>query len=227
MQVSIKKKIFGAGIFVLGVLVTIFFTKLSDKIYPNDPVIIKQVTDTITIVHKYNVPNEIENDTLKLQLENKIKNIELLNNYDQEIEKRILQIESKSSSVPNLIITKDMSSIINKGYTYGSSSSFFSSLCPSLNSKFIDINFVFFNPLIIKEIAFVKVNIYKFEEINDKEARNFVLEEFYEPKINNFIRINNDLEKGKYEIIYGFMLKSNLNKEFPVFYFKKCILFQK
>ncbi len=84
-----KTNIRNAIIFILGVIVTILITKASDKISPNDPILIKQFTDTIHIVHDYSLPKNLGNDTVRQQLENQIKNLELLNNYDKQIKARI------------------------------------------------------------------------------------------------------------------------------------------
>ena len=56
-------------VFVLGVITTIIITKLSDKMIPNDPVIVKENTDTIKVVHEYNIPSDLDNDSAGLQLE--------------------------------------------------------------------------------------------------------------------------------------------------------------
>jgi len=67
------------------------------------------------------------------------------------------------------------------------------------------------------------VNIYRFEKRNSTEVRAFVLEELYEVKQeNNLIRISNDFSNGKYEIMYGFIFKKELETKYPSFNFKKC-----
>ena len=96
--------------------------------------------------------------------------------------------------------------------------------CPSVQNDYIDLKINFFNSEIVNKIAFLRVNIYKFDNAKSKNARTFILEEFYEVKPSNFIRLSNDLSEGKYEIIYGFMLNSDLAKKYPAFHFKKCIL---
>jgi hypothetical protein len=220
-----RKNILNAFIFILGVIVTIAITKASNKVAPDEPVIVKQISDTIKIVHEYNLPKEIEDDTIRKDLENKIKNLELLNNYDKQIKERLTKIQSTSSITPNLIITQNLNYLARKGYAYGNTSPYFSSDCPNLNGKIIDLKFDFLNSEVLKDIACLRLNIYKFDNYNEKEARTYVLESFYEIKNSgNFIRINNDLTKGKYEFMYGFMFKNDLKKEYPTFYFKKCII---
>jgi len=78
-----------AFFFTLGVITTIIITKTFDKIVPSDPVIIKEYTDTIKIVHDYKISNDLNNDSSRLELEKKLKNLELLNNYDKQIKERI------------------------------------------------------------------------------------------------------------------------------------------
>ena len=150
--------------------------------------------------------------------------MELLNNYEAQIEERIKRIENKSVVVPNLILTESLKKASQKGYTQESAKAYFESNCPSLSGKFLDINIDFFQEGVIDELAFLKVNIYKFDNYNSREARTFVLENYYEIRRNNIIRIANDFSAGKYEIVYGFMYKSDLNKEFPKYYSKTCIL---
>jgi hypothetical protein len=192
---------------------------------PNDPVIVKQFADTVKIVHEYNLPDRLDNDTVRLELENKFKNLELLNNYDKQIKERITQIKKSDEVAPNLILTQRVNNNTQEGYMYGGSSSYFTSKCPDLNKNFLDLNIDFLNPSITKDIAYLRVNIYKFDDPNKDEARTYILEDFYEVKSeSNLIRIDNDFSNGKYEIIFGFMFKSDLKQQYPKFYFKKCIV---
>jgi hypothetical protein len=220
-----KNNFRNSSLFILGVIVTIIITKSSDKLIPSNPVIVKEYTDTIKIVHDYKILNELNDDSTRLELERKIKNLELLNNYDRQIKERIKLTKKEDGVIPNLILTGSKNRDKSKGYTYGSSSAYFSSDCPDLNTDFLDISLDFINPAIIKDIAYLRVNIYRFDNHNSTEARTFVLEELYEVKPqNNIIRISNDFSKGKYEILYGFVFKDVLTKTYPSFNFKKCIV---
>jgi hypothetical protein len=225
MTKELKTHVRNASIFLLGVIATIIITKLSDKIIPNEPVIVKQYTDTLKIVHDYEIPKRLNSDSDKKELEKKIKNLELLNSYDKQIKERIAINQSNDVITPNLILTQKVRNSEEKGYSQGSSSSYFESDCPSLDTKYLDIFINFLNPEIINEIAFLRINIYKFDSVNSSESRSYILEDFYEvKKKNNLIRITNDFSKGKYEILYGFMFKNDLNKKYPTFYMKKCIV---
>lgn len=214
-----------AALFVFGVIVTIFFTKVSDKIIPSDPVIVKEFTDTIKIIHNYDIPSNLNDDSTRLELERKIKNLELLNNYDKQIKERVALTTQRDGYIPNLILTKEKERIKSKGYTYASSSAYFTSDCPSLDKEDLDIKINFINSSIVKDIAYLRVNIYKYENLNSTEARTYVLEELYEVKSeNNLIRISNDFLKGKYEILYGFVFKDELTKTYPKFNFRRCVM---
>lgn len=219
------KKIRDALLFVLGVIVTLIFTKTFDKIFPSDPIIVKEYTDTVKIVHDYKIPNELNNDSVKIELQKKIKNLELLNNYDRQIKEKIALSKQENGEIPNLILTNSKNNIKGKGYTYGSSSAYFTSECSNLNTDFLEIKINFLNPSIIKDIAYLRVNIYRFDDKASDEARTFIIEELYEVKQqNNIIKISNDFSKGKYEILYGFIFKDELTKKYPTFNFKRCIL---
>lgn len=218
----IKKNIVGALLFILGVIVTIIITKASDKLVPNDPIVVKQYTDTVKVVHEYNLPERISNDSEREELEKKVRNLELLNNYEKQINDRIKTISSNPDLIPNLIVTQSINDSFSKGYTQQNASAYFSSDCPVLNdSKYIDINFDFFNGSIINEIAFLKVNIYRYGK--SENDLTYVLEEYYKTKsTNNFIRLTNDLPAGRYLINYGFILKKDLKEKYPAYYMKKC-----
>jgi len=220
-----KNNLRNASIFVLGVIVTIMITKTSDKIIPSDPVIVKEFTDTIKIVHNYIIPSDLDDDSTRLELERKITNLELLNNYDIQIKNRIDLTKKSDGIIPNLILTEETERIKSKGYTYGSSSAYFTSDCPSLDNEYIDIKIKFINPSIVKDIAYLRINIYKLDNINSTETRTYILEELFEVKSeDNVIRISNDFAKGKYEILYGFMFKNQLTNTYPSFHFRKCIV---
>jgi len=218
-----RKNIKNALLFPLGVIVTIIITKTFDKAIPNEPILVKEYTDTIKIVHEYKIPKELNDDSTRIELVKKINNLELLNDYDRIIKEKINFSKKSDGIIPNLILTGNENRIKSKGYIYGSSSAYFTSNCPDLKKDFLDIKLDFFNPKIIEKIAFLRVNIYRFEKRNSTEVRAFVLEELYEVKQeNNLIRISNDFSNGKYEIMYGFIFKKELETKYPSFNFKKC-----
>jgi len=73
-----RKNIKNALLFPLGVIVTIIITKTFDKAIPNEPILVKEYTDTIKIVHEYKIPKELNDDSTRIELVKKINNLELL-----------------------------------------------------------------------------------------------------------------------------------------------------
>lgn len=223
---AIKTNIIRALIFVLGVIVALAITKIWNKAMPEPLLVVKELTDSIRVIHEYNIP--LEDDSLSMILEKKIKNLKLLDDYEDEINKRIKRIEKNNQNIltPNLVLVDIAKQYKYKGFTQGNASSYFTLDCPELtNNKFINFKLDFFNPEILKDIAFLRLNIYKFQNLSDKESRIYVMNEFFEIRKdnNNFIRIENNLGKGKYEIQIGFTFKSDIDKEYPTFYMKKCV----
>jgi hypothetical protein len=214
-----------ALLFVLGVVVTVMITKTSDKIVPNDPVVVKQYSDTIRIIHDYKLPEKLDNDSERLALQSKIKNLELLNDYDKQISEKLASIEEKSGSTPNLIISQNID-FSGTGFMSASSSPYFTAECPNINAgKYLDLQLFFLNPSIAKDIACLRVNMYKYDNVTSSQASSYVLEDFYEVKPNqNLIRISNDFSPGKYEVMFGFVFKKDMNNKYPRFYFKRCVL---
>lgn len=220
-----KTNLRDAGVFVLGVLVTIVITKTADKVSPNDPIIVKEYADTIKIIHDYKIPKSIDNDSARNELEKKIRNLELLNNYDKQIKERVRSIEETTNISPNLILTQSMDDEKYKGFVQEGSSSYFTSECPNISAKFIDLKLEFISNDIVKDIAYLRVNIYKCKTVEAKESLTYVSSDYYEVKsTGNLIRISNDLSKGKFEILYGFVFKRDLTKEYPRFFMKKCVV---
>ncbi len=206
-------------LFVLGVITTLIITSLYNRIFPSDPTIIKEVTDSLTVIHKYNFP---ATDSMNLEIKKRLENIELLNSYENEIEKKIKRIEHKSNEnrVPNLILVKAPFQM--KGWIQRKASSFFSLECPlNIKSKYLNFEVNFLNKNFIKDIAAMRVLIYK---INSKGEPSIYIDDYYETvdKSVNLIRLNNDFEKGNYEINVGFILKDDLKNEYPTFYRQKC-----
>jgi hypothetical protein len=213
-----KKTIF----FVLGVLFTLIASKIFYKFFPEDPIIVKEVADSVRLIHEYKLPQDISNDSVRQELENKVKNLQLLNDYESQIKIKLSSINSKSYESPNLIITNVPNELRYKGYVEGSSSAFFKAECPVITGEYIDIPMQFFNSEIIDKIAFIKVNI---DKITGGRRVNEIDYMYEVKKMNNFIRISNDLSSGqKYEIQFGFMFKDELVKKYPTFYLKKCYL---
>lgn len=217
-----KTNIRNAGIFVLGVLITIVITKLADAVAPNEPILVKEYIDTITIVHDFRIPKvPADDDSQRTELEMRIRNLELLNDYDTKIKERIRSIKQTTTGVPNLVTTSIDDSKY-AGFIQETSSTHFDADCPTLGSNYVDIRLQFINDEFVSQVAYLRVDIYK-RTSPPAESLLFVLNDYYEVKTSeNLIRLTNDLPKGNYQIWVGFVLKIDLDKEYPRFFMKTC-----
>lgn len=219
MRKFVKENWGKALFFILGVIVTILITKFFDKILPNEPTIVKEVTDTITLVHNYVEPKEsidpiVINEKIDVNLKKRNINFKETNSLENiEIPTYNLNIELNK---PIKIDDKSW-----KGYVQGDISSYSIIECPDPNSKLLMFNIGMLNNDLLNDIAFFQCKIYKVS--GDKYI--YVSDNYYEVKrTNNTIGIVNNLDKGSFVIEIGFMFKDDLNNEYPKFYRKKCYL---
>ena len=163
----IKKYTWQSFTFLLATVVVILVTKSADKIIPNDPVIVKEYTDSIKVVHSYNLPNVSNDDSMQSVLQKKINQISQLKLYEKEVEEYLSKINDKGSkkwpNIPNKIITKENKLNNRKGYIQGSSQALFSAECPSINSsgEYFDIQLSFLSPEIFEDVFCLRLIIYK------------------------------------------------------------------
>jgi hypothetical protein len=223
--VFVKKYTWQSFTFLLATVVVILLTKSADRIIPDDPVIVKEYTDSIKVIHSYELPNVSSDDSLQNVLQKKINQISQLKLYEKEVEEYLSKVNEKDSNIlsniPNRIITKENKQINAKGYTQGGSQAFFKSQCPPINSTtgYFDFQLSFLSPEIFEDIFCLRFIIYKM--VNNEYSTNY-FDELYEVRRgNNFVRISSDLPKGKYEFRIGIILKRDINNEFPTFYFKR------
>ena len=74
-----------AGKWLIAAVFGLILGKACDRIWPEDPVVVKEVTDTIKIIHAIS-PLPRETDSLmKEQIQQQLLNIKLLNEYDSYI----------------------------------------------------------------------------------------------------------------------------------------------
>lgn len=225
-----------AIMFVLGVIVTaiitVLITKSFDKIIPNDPVIVKEVNDSIIIIHKYEDPENLKDVQIKNK---KLKVTEVTNDIvDNNIKlkpthKKIEINNNKSNqlSIQNYVFEENLNLPISidkkwKGYSPTNISSYAYINCPSINDEIFLFSYSFLNKEIIDEIAYLKCSVTK--EENGKLY--FISEDYYQVKSdNNIIGIVNNFEKNKkYIFELGFILKKDLNETYPRVYQQKCTL---
>ena len=216
---SIKPKVGQALLFFLAAVTTLIITSIYNWIVPNESSIGSEATDTTTVVNKH---DNSTNSTSDLKNRTRSENIKSLESYESETITKQIESKAKSDEWPNLILPKAPISI--SSWTNEKASSFFKMDCPeNSHTDFVDFKLMFFNNEIIKEIGVIRVLIYRF---NSKGERTVYLDRYYETvdKSENLIRLNNDFEKGRYEMNVGFIFKHDFKKFRPKFYNQKCIL---
>src|SRR3989339_1881329 len=220
----IKKNIWKATTFVLGGIVIILLTKTADTILPsNGPVIVKELTDTLKVIHNYDLLNLSDSDSLDLLLKKKRNQISQLNIYEKELNDYLDRVKNKENAfdVPNKILINSFQKFGKKGYVQSSSAAYFNSKGPKFveNNSLIDLKINFFSDELIDEILYIRLIIYK---KRDGKYSEYVFDEIYEPRKGiNLIRIGNNLSKGDYEFQYGFVLKKDKDNDYPQFYLDK------
>lgn len=222
----VKKYTWQAFTFLLATVIVILLTKSADKIIPSDPIIVKEYSDSIKVIHSYELPNVSNDDSLQSVLQKKINQISQLKLYEKEVEEYFSKINEKElkrgSNIPNKIITKENKLINKKGYTQGRSQAFFTSECPPIydTTEHLDFRLSFLSPEIFQDVFCLRFIIYKM--VNNEYSSTYFDELYEVRRNNNFVRISSDLPKGKYEFRIGIILKRDLNNEFPTFYFNRC-----
>lgn len=213
----IKENWVKALFFIIGVVITIYISKLFDKIIPDNPTIIKGNTDTITLLHKYsefkeNINPNIIKDKVNLNITKKTLGYNDTNTFDN------IHISTYSIDfdLNKPIIIKNHKW---KGYTQGDISNYAIIECPNPESKLLIFNIEMLNSDILNDISFFQCIVYK----NVNEQFHYISENYYEVKSSqNMIGIVNNLDKGSYIFEIGFMFKEDLTNDYPKFYRMKC-----
>ena len=206
----IKNKKWISTIFwiIITAIITILIERSCNKFMPDNPVFIKEITDTVKIKHCYDFG--VINDSLtNVQLRRKLENIELAQKYEVEIIKRGQSTEKINS------IMLDASFPNMKGYCLRSAMSYFSCEMSSINEQPIEVKLSFLDESILCDVYCLILKIYKIE--NNK--RIYYEEQYYNVNgLNNFIRIANELPEGKFEFSVGFVFKRDRLSEYPNIY---------
>ena len=193
---------------ILGAVITILIEKSCDRIMPDDPIVVKEVTDTLKIVHQYDFGTY--NDSLiNVQLQNRLKNIELMEKYEKEVLKQINSKQNKCS------VMLDASFPYAKGYAQRNAASYCSLNISSLQNEYIDLELLFFDDSVLERIYCLSIKILRIE---DGKRICFLDENYTVGGMNNKIRMTNTLPKGKYEFGVGFIFKKDINDVYPEVY---------
>ena len=193
---------------VITALITITLERSCNKIMPEEPIVVKEISDTVKIIHSYDFGN-INDSIANMQLKKRLENIELAQKYEVEIIK-----QDKSIKEPNSIMLRP--SFPNmKVYSPNSATPYFTFEMSPLTNKFIEFEITFLDRNIIKDIYCLTLKVFKIEE----NKRVYQIDQYY--RINgtdNLIRIANSLPKGKYEFCIGFMFEQDIRDEYPEIY---------
>ncbi len=196
------------GGIILTAVITLLVEKSCNRIIPDDPIVIKEVSDTIQMIHSYDL--DFNKDSIvNAQLKEKLENIRLTHLYEKEVEDNLKKKYSFNSIKLDTVFFK------KKGYSLKNAMAYFSVKMSSIDEKFLDFEITFFDDSFIDNIYCLSINI---NSIEDGKRYNFMWENYSVNPNNNKIRINNMLPKGVYEISIGFFLKRDLNNEYPAFY---------
>ncbi|MCI1721218.1 MAG: hypothetical protein LKM37_09505 [Bacteroidales bacterium] len=208
------------------IFLTVFVTKACDRLFPSRTIFIHEKPDTINVVYSYKsnhdnniaILNSLKNSDLQGKLDEKVHKLnerEVNENNDRRFEN--FAIDGMSLQ-PNMPLPKSVFS--RMGYTIGDASPYFSGTISSTNSKYIDFKYAFFNDKIIKRIYCLGIKISNL----DKNGA-YVMDTDYEVReANNWIRVLNTLESGKYEVNMGFTFIADKDEKYPTFYRLKMVI---
>lgn len=202
-----------SGKWLLGALIGLLLTKTCDAIWPSAPVVVKELADTVKVVHAIApLPDNTDSMLIK-RLQQQLLNLELLEKYDSYITKRqdaIVMMPCK------LIIGNPYPN--SKGYSQKSASSHcFIELANNL--PFLDITFRFLREDYVSMINTLGIKLVR-KDASGK--RTLVLDQNYTPQKggDQLIRIVDDFPPGDYSIEAGFILIEDKEVKYPCFYSK-------
>lgn len=209
----IKKNWPKASIWLFGAIVGLLLTKACNMIWPDAPVVVKEHTDTVKVIHSINpLPNDSDSIMMK-QIEHQLMTIELLDKYEKQIKGRSKAIGGESCK---MILGNPYRNC--RGYTVKSSSSF-CLIDLKQNSPFIDVVYSFLHDEYPEMINTLGVKI---SSKDIKSGRDYyVLDQNYEPqrgKKKMLVRIVDDMPSAEYVVEAGFILKEDSLNKFPPFY---------
>lgn len=213
LRSHIKKNWQKAAYSLLGMIVGLLLTKACNAIWPDTPVVVKEHTDTVNVIHSMD-PLQVDSDSIiRKQIEHQLMNIELLNKYEEQITGKREAAKAKACKIvvgnpyPN-----------SRGYSTQSASSYcFIEL--NTNGPFLDITYDFFRE---DYLDLVNTLCVKISRKNSEDGKNYVvLDMNYEPHQGDnglLVRMVNDFPSGEYTIEAGFILKKNRQDKYPEFY---------
>lgn len=199
-----------------GLIIGLLLTKACDRIWPDPPVVVKEQTDTVKVIHAMS-PFPADSDSiLKKQIEHQLMNIELLNKYEKQIKSRI---DENTVEACKIIMGNPYPNC--NGYTTKDASSF-CLIELKHNGPVIDIIYSFIRQDYVELVNTLGVKI---SHKNEKDGKVLgVYDQNFEPqsgKKDMLVRIIDNLPSGEYTIEAGFILKEDKDKKYPAFHRQK------
>lgn len=190
---------------IVTAIISIGIERSCNRIIPEEPIVVKEITDTVRIMHSYDF-GTINDSLANIQLQRKLENIELAQRYEAAITKK----DKLTGRANSIMLDASFPNI--KGYSLRGAAAFFSYEMSSLDEQIIEFKLSFFDDLILDDIYCLILKIYKIEN----NQRIYYEEQCYNVNgVNNLIRIANSLPKGKFEFCVGFILKRDRLSEYP------------
>lgn len=193
---------------VITAIITVIIEKACNKVSPEEPVIIKEITDTIRIMHTYDFDG-FNDSIVNMQLRYKLENIELAQRYEEKISNRI----KDTTYCNSIMMGVDFKNA--KGYSVKDASPYFTMNMSSLDKELIDFELFFFDKKMLSNIYCLNLKILK---INNGRKVLVLDENYYVNQSGNRIKIANTLSQGLYEFSVGFVLKKDKDLKYPIIY---------
>lgn len=217
--VSYIKKNWGkAATWLSGLIIGLLLTKACDRIWPDPPVVVKEHTDTVKVIHAMSPMPADSDSILKKQIEQQLMNIELLNKYEKQIKRRI---DDNSVEACRIIMGNPYPN--SSGYSTKDASSF-CLIELNHNGPVTDIVYSFIRQDYVELVNTLGVKI---SHKNEKDGKVLgVYDQNFEPqagKKDMLVRIIDNLPPGEYEVEAGFVLKEDKDKKYPAFNRQKFV----
>lgn len=171
--------------------------------------------DSLKLIQK-----KLDDLILRIQKQEKITGEKT--NIIQDIKKKInkTNFDIETIQTYNEILDKNIILKGRKGYTVSDNTSNFEFYCPEdKTSDYIDLKLKFQDETLIDKIAYIYIEV---TELEEKKLYR-VYEQIYTPqKGMNVFKIENYLRRPNMKILVGYVLKTEIDKEYPIVEKMEC-----
>ena len=232
------KKLIPPLLFIAGVLVTIFFERITETIFPKENETVNLAKDTLFVIPIRNEKVIIEKDSSINTKNSDLTNQELeywknlalkkesvsTDNLAKEIDNLKREIKQNGKSTTEFISDKGYNELITnpkvllpnkKGYQPSNVTNYFEGKCPDFNRNddYITLDFLIRDKNVFEKSGVIFVSM---SGINENGKHYFIYDEYYKPQYGfNHLKLKNINKPGKYQFIYGIIFKSDMDNEFP------------